>query len=353
MDRILGLPAKYIQGSGALDRIGGTAAALGNRALVFADDFVKELVGTRVVTSLEAANVVCLWKDFGGECCGPEIHRLKTSGTAADLVIAIGGGKALDTGKAVSVELDVPFVSVPTIASTDGAVSSIAVEYSENHTHIGVMRLNCSPAAVLVDTQVIANAPARLLVAGMGDGLATWVEARACYAKGKVNYRGGAISNVAMTMARSCHDTILKFGREALTSVEKGEVSEAVERVVEANIFLSGVGFENTGVAGAHAFDAAVSRFSSNHSIQHGERVALGVLFQLVLEGDKDTVAELMPFYNDVGLPTKLSGIGLKDIDSKGVQELATIMMREKSSIWNLPVEFTPVDIRNALSQFL
>jgi len=54
-----------------------------------------------------------------------------------------------------------------------------------------------------------------------------------------------------------------------------------------------------------------------------------------------------------VGLPTKLSGIGLKDIDSKGVQELATIMMREKSSIWNLPVEFTPVDIRNALSQFL
>jgi len=320
VDRILGLPAKYIQGSGALDRIGGTAAALGNRALVFADDFVKELVGTRVVTSLEAANVVCLWKDFGGECCGPEIHRLKTSGTSADLVIAIGGGKALDTGKAVSVELDVPFVSVPTIASTDGAVSSIAVEYSENHTHIG---------------------------------LATWVEARACYAKGKVNYRGGAISNVAMTMARSCHDTILKFGREALTSVEKGEVSEAVERVVEANIFLSGVGFENTGVAGAHAFDAAVSRFSSNHSIQHGERVALGVLFQLVLEGDKDTVAELMPFYNDVGLPTKLSGIGLKDIDSKGVQELATIMTREKSSIWNLPVEFTPVDIRNALSQFL
>ena len=190
MDRILELPAKYIQGSGALDRIGGTAAALGNRALVFADDFVKELVGTRVVTSLEAANVVCLWKDFGGECCGPEIHRLKTSGTSADLVIAIGGGKALDTGKAVSVELDVPFVSVPTIASTDGAVSSIAVEYSENHTHIGVMRLNCSPAAVLVDTQVIANAPARLLVAGMGDGLATWVEARACYAKGKVNYRG-------------------------------------------------------------------------------------------------------------------------------------------------------------------
>ena len=285
-DRILGLPAKYIQGQGALDRIGEAALQLDNSALVFADGFVRDLVGARVTQSLEAAKVTCQWEDFNGECCRSEIDRLKAKGKNMNLVIAIGGGKALDTGKAVAAELSVPFISAPTIASTDGAVSSIAVEYSDDHTHIGVMRFNCSPAVVLVDTQVVANAPVRLLVAGMGDGLATWFEARACHAKGTSNFRGGAISDVAMTLARSCHETIMNYGRDALSAVEKNEVSEAVERVVEANVFLSGVGFENTGVAGAHALDSAVSRYSSDHSIHHGERVALGVLFQLKLEGD-------------------------------------------------------------------
>lgn len=355
MDRILGLPAKYIQGVGALDRIGDVAAELGQIALVFTDGFVRNLVGARVTASLKAAQVTCHWEDFGGECCRPEIDRLKSCGAAAKavVVIALGGGKALDTGKAAAAELCVPFVSVPTIASTDGPVSSIAVEYAEDHTHIGVMRFNCSPAAVLVDTQVVANAPARLLVAGMGDGLATWFEARACQAKGKTNFRGGAISDVAMTLARSCHETIKTFGRDALEAVEQNKVTEAVERIVEANVFLSGVGFENTGVAGAHALDTAVSRFSSDHSIQHGERVALGVLFQLTLEGAKDEISQLLPFYRDVGLPTDLAGIGLHDMTAENLDALTRVILRDGSPIRNLPFEVTQSDVVHALSQFL
>lgn len=352
-DRILGLPAKYIQGQGALDRIGESALQLDNSALVFADGFVRDLVGARVTQSLEAAKVTCQWEDFNGECCRSEIDRLKAKGKNMNLVIAIGGGKALDTGKAVAAELSVPFISAPTIASTDGAVSSIAVEYSDDHTHIGVMRFNCSPAVVLVDTQVVANAPVRLLVAGMGDSLSTWFEARACHAKGINNFRGGAISDIAMNLARSCHETIMHYGRDALCAVEKNLVNEAVERVVEANVFLSGVGFENTGVAGAHALDTAVSRYSSDHSIYHGERVALGVLFQLKLEGDTDAIRKLLPFFKDVGLPINLQGIGLKDMSAEDLKDLATIVMRDGSPIRNLPFHVKHDDVVHALSQLL
>ncbi|WP_373634770.1 glycerol dehydrogenase [Yoonia sp. SS1-5] len=355
MDRVLGMPAKYIQGQGALNRIGNAASELGQSALVFADKLVRGLVEQQVSDSFESAKVAHHWTDFGGECCRSEIDRLKSVAKDREvhIISAIGGGKALDAGKAVSSELELPFMSIPSIASTDGPVSSIAVEYDEDHTHIGVMRFNRSPSVVLVDTRVIAEAPARLLVAGMGDGLATWFEARACHAKGKTNFRGGAISNVAMTLARSCHETILEFGVEAFMAVKRKTVNEAVERVVEANVFLSGVGFENTGVAAAHALDAAVSRFSSDHSIQHGERVALGVLFQLRLEKAENDLAELRPFYEKVGLPTTLGGIGLNGMTQESLNALADLILRDGSPIRNLPFDVSKKDVVAALKSLI
>jgi len=352
MDRILGLPAKYIQGVGAIDRIGQAALALADSALVFADDFVRKNFEVRVSDSLKVSEISHQWETFGGECCRSEIDRLAQTArkSQAKLIIALGGGKALDTGKAVAAELGCPFISVPTLASTDGPVTSIAVEYSEDHTHIGVMKFNCSPATVLVDTEVIAKAPVRFLIAGMGDALSTWVEARACHATGRLNFRGGKISDVAMTLARSCHDTILEFGKDAVLAASEGNVTEAVERVVEANVFLSGVGVENTGVAGAHALDAAISRSTLDHSSQHGERVALGVLFQLALEEDHGMLDSLLPFFDDVGLPKHFSDIGIADPD---LYMLAQLVMREGSPIRNLPCDLDEGKLLKALKTLM
>lgn len=349
MDRILGLPAKYIQGAGAIDRVGQAAADLADNALVFADDFLRQAFETRVSDSLMAAGVNHQWEMFAGECCRSEINKLATAAraTQASIIIALGGGKALDTGKAVAAETGCPFISVPTLASTDGPVTSIAVEYSEDHTHVGVMKFNCSPATVLVDTEVIAQAPVRFLIAGMGDALSTWIEARACHATGQANFRGGAISDMAMTLARSCHDTILEYGRDAVSAASDNKVTEAVERVVEANVFLSGVGVENTGVAGAHALDAAISRSSLDHSSQHGERVALGVMFQLELEQNRDMIDRLLPFYKDVGLPTRFSEIGVVEPD---LDALAQLVLREGSPIRNLPFEADEEKLLKALT---
>jgi len=352
MDRILGLPAKYIQGAGALDRVGQAAADLAETALVFADDFVRQSFETRVSASLAASQIQYQWEKFSGECCRPEIERLATQATTSQsrLIIALGGGKALDTGKAVAAEIGVPFISVPTLASTDGPVTSIAVEYSEDHTHVGVMKFNCSPAVVLVDTEVIAQAPVRFLVSGMGDGLSTWIEARACHATGQTNFRGGAILDTAMTLARSCHDAILTYGREAKVAASRNGVNDAVERVVEANVLLSGVGVENTGVAGAHALDAAISRSALDHSSQHGERVALGVLFQLELEQDQDMRDQLLSFYEDVGLPRSFSDLGMQAPD---IDALVQLVLRDGSPVRNLPLKIDEKNVKAALTSLV
>lgn len=350
-DYALGFPGKYVQGPGAIDRIGTLAAKLGKQPLVMADAFVLGLVGSRVADSLAVSGLRYNIEQFGGECSRPEFTRIAEKGRSlgSDLVIAVGGGKTLDAGKAAAAELSVDVISVPTIASTDGPVSSIAVEYTEDHVHIGVIRFNRSPSAVLVDSQIIANAPARLLAAGMGDALATWYEARACAKKGVLNFQDGSISSVGMTLARMCHDTILEFGQKAYKSVDRNEVNDAVERVIEANVFLSGVGFENTGVAGAHALDGALSRFTSIHDSQHGERVALGVLLQLTLEGAPDEIETLLPFYKSVGLPCSLADLGLNDLEGSGIGKLADLVLRDGSPIRNLPFDVDRAMVNSAL----
>lgn len=349
----LGFPAKYIQGAGALDRIGTVTGKMGSKALVMADAIVRDLTWPQIRSSLSGADVRAHFELFSGECCRPEFTRIADVGrrVEADVLIAVGGGKALDAGKAAAAEMGVDMVAVPTIASTDAPVSSLAVEYNEDHAQVGAIFFNRAPSVVLVDSQIVANAPERLLAAGMGDGLATWYEARACAASGAQNFHGGDVSQVGMTLARLCRDTILEFGETAFQDVSRNEATEAVERVIEANTFLSGVGFENTGVAGAHALDGALTRFRSDHESQHGERVAVGILMQLLLAEDQAEVDLLRVFYGKVGLPVSLSDLGLEGLTDQQIEQLAGLVLRDGSPIRNLPFDLSPSQVAGALSR--
>jgi glycerol dehydrogenase len=347
----MGFPAKYIQGPGTIHQIGDVAAKLGTSALVMADAVVRDLAWPQISESLAGASVDHHFELFSGECCRPEFTRIAEVGRQikADIVIAVGGGKTLDAGKAAAADFGAEMISVPTIASTDAPVSSLAVEYNEQHQQVGAIFFNRAPSAVVVDSQIVANAPARLLAAGMGDGLATWYEARACSASGARNFHGGNISEVGLTLARLCRDAIIAHGKAAFDAVAENAVTDSVERVIEANTFLSGVGFENTGVAGAHALDGALTRFSENHDSQHGERVALGILMQLSLEGDDAEIELLKAFYTQVGLPLSLRDLGLGDLSDDEIVRLADLVVRDGSPIRKLPFEVTSQSVTAAL----
>ena len=90
------------------------------------------------------------------------------------------GGKAIDTAKIAADRAGLPAIIIPTIASTDAPCSGCAVIYSKDGVFDSVCYQKSNPAAVLVDVAVIAAAPTRFLVAGMGDALSTWFEASSC-----------------------------------------------------------------------------------------------------------------------------------------------------------------------------
>jgi glycerol dehydrogenase len=262
----------------------------------------------------------------------------------------MGGGKTIDTAKIAAERAQIPVIIVPTIASTDAPCSGCAVLYSEEGVFDSVHYQKMNPQVVLVDTTIIAEAPARFLVAGMGDALATWFEARSCDRTQSPNACGGMSTMTGLSLARLCYDTLLMHGAAAKVACEKHIVTPALNHIVEANILLSGIGFESSGLAAAHAIHNGLTALEETHSFYHGEKVAFGVLAGLQLADASPQESErVFSFCEQIGLPTTLFDIGLRDIDRNRLMKAAEKACAPEESIHHEAGAISPEKVLNAM----
>jgi glycerol dehydrogenase len=347
-------PSRYTQGKGATAALGREMAALGleGPALIIAG---KTVIGRLLETwkaSLGEAGLRHAVHRFGGECSLTEVERVKAAARelGARTIVGAGGGKVLDTARAAAADLGLPVVNCPTVASSDAPCSALSVIYTEEGVFQEYRFYRKNPDLVLVDTEVIAQAPARLLSAGMGDALATWFEARTCVAGSVKNMRGGGSTQSALALAELCYRTLLADGAAALAAVSTGSVTPSLERLVEANTLLSGLGFESSGLAAAHAVHNGLTAAPETHAYYHGEKVAFGLLVQLVLEGaPRATVEEVLGFSTEVNLPITLAGIGLDGLTRDRLDPIARRATAPGETIHNEPFEVTPDMVADAI----
>lgn len=336
------MPSKYVQGRGVLKEAGKLVKPLGSRALFIRDKVVAGIVGGLLEESFGGEGLTLVPVDFGGEASKKEIARISDIGRKekVEVILGVGGGKAIDVAKAVGNRLDAAVVIVPTIAATDAPTSSLAVIYTEEGVFEEYQFYPKNPDLVLVDTGVIARAPARFLVAGMGDALATWFEARACAEAYKPAISGGTATLAALHLARLCYETLLEYGLAAKLAVEKQAVTPAVEKIVEANTLLSGLGFESGGLAAAHSIHNGLTALEATHQLYHGEKVAFGVVCQLMLEKRPiSEVEEVIEFCVSVGLPVTLEELHLPDVSREELSKVAELACAPGETIHNEPFE--------------
>lgn len=299
--RIFGSPFRYIQGAGVIDQFGSILAPLGERFFLVADEMVRNTIGNRISDSLYRAGKHCHLVLFGGECCDSEIFRIiqQVRDESVDVIVGVGGGKTADTAKALSIKMDLPVVIVPTLASNDAPTSHVAVIYDDNHVydHMEVMKL--SPWYVVVDTEILVKAPLRFFIAGIGDAMATKFEAEASAISGANNYFDGQVSQTGLAMANLSWEIVKNKAPAALNAVYSGKVNQAFEDVVEATILLSGLGFENGGLAAAHAISSGFTVLEQTQRALHGEMVAFGLIVQFILEErSQQFMNEMLSFYH-------------------------------------------------------
>lgn len=347
-------PCRYTQGKNATAALGAELRTLGleGPVLILAGKSAIALLSDTWRRALGGAGIAYAVESFGGECSLPEIERVKAAARdqSARVILGAGGGKVLDTARAVASDLALPVVNCPTVASSDAPCSALSVIYTDQGVFQEYRIYGKNPDLVLVDTQVIAQSPPRLLVAGMGDALATWFEAKTCVDGNVPNMRGGASSQSALALAHLCYQTLLADGADARRALEMRVVTPALERLVEASTLLSGLGFESSGLAAAHAVHNGLTAAPGTHSFFHGEKVAYGVLVQLILEGKpRPLLDEVLGFATEVGLPITLAEIGLADLPSDLLHRIAQRATAPGETIHNEPFEVTPAMVADAL----
>ena len=354
--RVLAMPSRYVQGNGAIARLGRELARLCKRPLLIVDDFILSTYGEAIEADLKANHLESVVVGFSGLCTrrksGEYAQRCREN--SCDLVAGIGGGSAIDAAKGSAIlgdDLGLKVVSIPTVASNDAPTSRACVFYSSEGSLEKVALLSENPCLVLVDTGIIAKAPVRFLVSGIGDALTTKFEAEQCAGSGHRSRVEARQTLTGMALGDLCYRTLRKYAKQAVRSVENGIVTEALEYVVEATILLSGAGFENGGLAAAHAMTRGLSMVSQFHSCLHGFEVAYGLMVQFILEGRPDDfILEMMGFYRDVGLPTSLADLGLKEVTEEIIELIVGATCADQDShIHKMTVPVDEAKLRGAI----
>lgn len=343
-------PGQYIQGPNAFNTLARETLKFADYCVALVDPGVFDILAPRTEAQFDgSAHII----RFSGECSLAELARIKTELNSANagVIVGIGGGKALDTAKAAAEDAEVPVIVVPTAAASDAPCSALAVIYNSDGSVSHDRFLKHNPSLVLVDSAIIAQAPERLLAAGIGDGLATWYEAESCRLSGATNCMDLPGMPLAYQIASTCRDILFQHATQAMRECAQNTPGPALEAVIEANILLSGIGFESGGVASAHAIHHGLAELPAVHHALHGEKVAIGILAGLLIQKRAEEYQRVREFLALVGLPTRLSDIGLSAPSNNDLQQVAARACRPGEIIHNEPEQVTEAMVVAALSK--
>lgn len=289
---------------------------------------------------------------YNGECSLSEVEKVYTIAkeNTVDTIIGVGGGKVLDLVKAAAHKLHQRPVLIPTLASNCAPWTPLSVLYDEDGSFVRFTVYPESASLVLVDPQILINSPVDMFIAGIGDTLAKWYEA-------DVQIRN--IDNkpvpieISYFTAKQCRDTLLHHAEDAIYAMKNRQVNDDFIKVTETIIMTAGMvgGFgDHYGrSAAAHSIHNGLTALEETHNTLHGEKVAYGILIQLVIENNWDEIEKLLPIYKKIGLPVSLKDIGVENPTKEDIQRVAEKAVLPEETIHVLPDKITADVVTDAI----
>ena len=346
-------PARVLRGENCLTNSGRDLAKLGTRPLVVGGDYTLEAVKPFLEPLLQAQGLVGLSSSYSPDCAESSLLRLKKTVQQhqADLIIGVGGGKALDLSKLLAYQCDLPLVTIPTSGATCAAWTALSNVYSEAGAFQYDVTLDRCPDLLILDYGLVRTAPRRTLVAGIGDAIAKWYEASVSSGNSTAPLLISAVQQ-----ARILRDILFQKSAIALKDANSNEWREVVDATVLLAGVIGGIGGADCRTVAAHAVHNGLTHLLEAHDVLHGEKVAYGILVQLRLEemvqGNQLAASarkQLLKFYSEIGLPKTLEDLGLTNISLAQLRQVTAIATQPQSDIHRLPFTVSPEQLAAAM----
>jgi len=343
----------YIRGYGVTSETGKFAKELGGKAIIIGGKTALFVARESISKSLAVAGVDFKEYIFTTDVCENSMKYFaeKATNINAELVIGVGGGKAIDCGKWVADYCHLPYISVPTSVATCASVVSLIVTYTDEGKPIGGIYSKKSPRFAIVDTKIIAEAPTRLTAAGIGDTFSKWPETH--YAAR--NLKTNIFIEATNILGKLSFDTCLEKGEKAIESVKRKKVSPDLVDVIDNNLLIGGmVGNLATGdkcrTAVAHCVEYGLVALGITKKLLHGEKVAYGTLVQMAICEDINysLLEEVLKLLVSIGLPTDFEDLGIED-NQTNLELIAKASYREP--LYSGPAKTSLQEIKRAMAK--
>jgi len=341
-------PAQLLRGNGILSQLPKYLSRYGNKALVIAGETANQVTASY----LSNAELEIIYADAIADCTDENLAMLDhlVQRESPDAIIGIGGGKVLDTAKLIAHQCQLPIATVPTTGATCAAWTALSNVYDADGAFSYDVTLDRCPDMMIVDYDVIATAPKRTLISGIGDAIAKWYESSVSSGSSEKTMVIAAVQE-----ARILRDILFQKSAEAIANPNNQVWREVVDATVCLAGAIGGIGGASCRTVAAHAVHNGLTHLHQAHGILHGEKVAYGILVQLRLEefqGNQLAASsrhQLLKFYQEIGLPTSLPDLGLSQVTIAELEQIAAIACQPNSDIHRLPFSVSPSQVLAAM----
>ncbi|MHB1653083.1 MAG: iron-containing alcohol dehydrogenase family protein [Desulfitobacteriaceae bacterium] len=344
----------YVQEQGLMKKAGEWLEKYGKKLFIVGGKTAWSKVSAVLEPSLKEYGLAYEVAIFAGESSYEEVERLqKLVPDELDLIVGVGGGKALDATKVVAARLGIPFVAIPTVAGTCSCVTHISVMYTPDGLFVDFINHPQNSILTLVDAEIIADSPVSFMLSGIGDTLAKWYEGIVC-ARGHEDH---VPTKLGLSAAKICLDTLTEYSEIAIKDMGSKTPSNAVQQITDA-IFLSagavgGFGMENTRACAAHGVHDGLTVVKETHPMMHGMKVAYGIIALMYIDNQPaEEIERIKGFYRKIGLPASLLELGVeRKLSDEELERVANLALSPTSFMRFMPYPVNAEMITEAMKK--
>ena len=309
---------RYIQGRGYLEKTADEILRFGTSPLIIGGKTALTLTREQIEKSIRGK---CNKYEFilhTGTCNEPRAKELAALAGEKDydVIVGVGGGVICDFAKLCGHFAGLPVICIPTSSATCAAYTPMSIRYTPEGKTVGSLHYDHEVNGVIVDTEILGKQPVRLLLAGVFDALAKFIEIKQRFTEETKEYPIGL--NYAYTMAKASYGFLSTMTGKCISDMEKGDISHDVENVIFTSIaatgVISGVARGSNQSALAHRFYETTRTLYPERAKPyfHGEIVGVGLLLQNHFNGEEANNAALRQLMKRHNMPCCIEDVGVE-----------------------------------------